>query len=118
MTQRVELFCDADELHAESGKIMNAIQMHTNTDAAIKFLNDASSLLSGRTDASRKIFKDFIDSVVIGGELFRLVGKSESTSRASDLVISILPSDLGLELLAALRAGNIDEFILDFKSHG
>lgn len=97
---------------------MNIMQMCANTDAVIKFFNDASFLLSSRTDASRKLFKDFIDSVVISGELFQLVGKSESTPGASDLVISILPSDLGLELLAALRAGNIDEFILDFKSHG
>lgn len=93
------------------------IEMRANFQPLTEFLGELLSLLTNCSDVSRKFIYEFIDGLIISGKLFSLVSERSTTGGTNDLVIFVLPSKFGLELIAALRAGNVDEFMFNFKSH-
>lgn len=92
-------------------------ELRANLQPMADFFSELLSLLSNCSDVCRKFIYEFIQGLIISGKLFSLVSERSTTGGTNDLVIFVLPSKFGLELIAALRAGNVDESMFNFKSH-
>ena len=86
--------------------------LKVNAASFMAALDELDRLLAGRSlqfegERARKFSQLFVDGVFDAAQLIHTDGES-TTNSAGDVLIPFEPSDIFLELLAVLRAGDCD----------
>lgn len=97
-----------------AGAERHVVSMSANSEPLLSFLTEVQSLLDALSDRVRDLVTKFLFARLDDGRLFSAQGKSDRTPGGC-FVLSIGPSQLGLELLAAMRAGEVEQFALGFS---
>lgn len=96
-------------LHAEASALQSAV---AELNAV---LGGGSLQLEG--ELARKFRQLFVDRVLDPAKLIR-VDSNPAADGTGDVLVSFQPSDLFLDLLAALRAGDLNIDVVEAEVHG
>lgn len=92
------------------------ITLGADTGALMSSIRDLKALIGGRNlqlegDLARQLSELFVDGDLDPSKLIRIDSRPTAGS-AGDVTVFFQPSDLFLDLLAALRAGECDDMLI------